>query len=118
MILEFWGLQHHWPPTYFMERQNFAKYLLQILAEQIQQIFPPWRESQIDAHCSVCRLASWSLPSLNPMTDALNVQMGIDVLCVYMYTYICIYAFMHIHNFVYLNMYTYIFRIIVDSPIQ
>ena len=82
MILEFWGLQHHWPPTYFMERQNFAKYLWQVLAEQIQQIFPPWRESQIDAHCSVCRLASWSAGSLNPMTDALNVQMGIDVLCV------------------------------------
>ena len=117
MILEFWGLQHHWPPTYFMERQNFAKYLLQILAEQIQQIFPPWRESQIDAHCSVCRLASWSLPSLNPMTDARNVQMGIDVLCVvslciYVYALLCIYIIM------YVNMYMYIFRIIVDSPIQ
>ena len=117
MILEFWGLQHHWPPTYFMERQNFAKYLLQILAEQIQQIFPPWRESQIDAHCSVCRLASWSVDSLNPMTDALNVQMGtIDVLCVvslciYVYALLCIYIIM------YVNMYTYICRII-QFPIQ
>ena len=92
-----------------MERQNFAKYLLQILAEQIQQIFPPWRESQIDAHCSVCRLASWSVDSLNPMTDDLNVQMGIDVLCVVSLC-IYVYALLGINMIMYMN---YVIRIYV-----